>query len=79
LAGSASVSLEVGNAVRLQEWLKRSKRREVAARNVMQFGPYAIREAPAARAALRLLRDHGWLLTGREPLHRVHCAVGGAR
>jgi hypothetical protein len=63
LAGAAAVSLEIGNAVKLQEWLKRTGRRDVTARNIMQKGPYAIREAPAAKAALRTLLEHGWLVT----------------
>jgi hypothetical protein len=63
LAGAANISTEVGNAVKLLDWIKRTHRPEVTARTVMQFGPYAIREAPSARSALRLLRDHGWLVT----------------
>jgi hypothetical protein len=63
LAGAAAVSLEIGNAVKLQEWLKRTGRKDVTARNVMQLGPYAIREAPVAKAALRALLEHGWLVT----------------
>jgi hypothetical protein len=63
LGDAASVSVEVGNAVKLLEWIKRKKLDKVTARNVMQRGPYAIREAPIAKAALRLLQEYGWLLT----------------
>jgi hypothetical protein len=63
LAGSASISMEVGNGVKLWEWISRKKLREITPRKVMQLGPYSIREAPAARAALRMLDDHGWLWT----------------
>jgi hypothetical protein len=63
LAGAASISVEVSNAVKLWEWITRKKLREVTPRKVMQLGPYSIREAPAAKDALRMLDDHGWLLT----------------
>lgn len=61
LAGAAGVSVEINHAVKLLEWLKRTGRKEVTARNVMQLGPYAIREAPTAKTALRTLVEHGWL------------------
>jgi hypothetical protein len=63
LAGAASISVEVGNGVKLLEWIKRKRVHDLTARKVMQLGPYAIREAPIAKAALRLLHDHGWLIT----------------
>jgi hypothetical protein len=63
LAGSAMISTEVAQAVKLHDWIKRTKRATVCARDVMRLGPYAIREAPAAKAALRVLLEHGWLLT----------------
>jgi hypothetical protein len=75
LAGAAAVSLEIGHAVKLQEWLKRTRRKEVTARNVMQLGPYAIREAPAAKAALRTLVEHGWLVTDDGSRYMVPAAV----
>jgi Protein of unknown function (DUF3987) len=63
LAGTAGVSVEVGNAVKLLEWLRRAKRLTVTPRDVMRLGPYSIREAPAAKAALRLLQENGWLIS----------------
>lgn len=75
LAGAAGVSVEIGNAVRLQEWLKRTKRAEVNARDVMRLGPYAIREAPTAKAALRTLLEHGWLVTEDGSRYTVPAAV----
>jgi len=63
LASAASISIEVTNAVKLLDWIRRKRHREVSARKVMQLGPYSIREAPIAKAALRMLHDHGWLLT----------------
>jgi hypothetical protein len=63
LAGAASISVEVSNGVKLLEWIKRKKVPELTTRKVMQLGPYAIREAPIAKAALRMLHDHGWLIT----------------
>ena len=32
------------------------------ARDVVQWGPGALRESPKARAALRVLETHGWLV-----------------
>lgn len=75
LAGAAGVSVEIGNAVKLQEWLKRTKRAEVNARDVMRLGPYAIREAPTAKAALRTLLEHGWLITEDGSRYTVPAAV----
>jgi hypothetical protein len=63
LAGAAGISVEVSNAVKLSEWLKRTKRLVVTPREVMRLGPYAIREAPAAKAALRMLQENGWLIS----------------
>jgi hypothetical protein len=63
LAGAASISLDVGNAQKLWDWIERKRVLEVTARKVMQLGPYAIREAPAAKAALRMLCEHNWLVT----------------
>jgi hypothetical protein len=63
LAGAAGVSVETSNAVKLIEWLKRSGRHAVTPREVMRLGPYSIREAPTAKAALRMLVEHGWLIT----------------
>ena len=31
-------------------------------RDVVQFGPNALRETPKARAALSILEKHGWLV-----------------
>ena len=75
LAGAAAVSLEIGHAVKLQEWLKRTRRKKVTARNVMQLGPYAIREAPAAKAALQTLLEHGWLATDDGSRYMVTAAA----
>jgi len=63
LAGAAGVSIEIGNAVMVEEWLRRTKRTEVTAREIMRLGPYAILEAPAAKGALRTLLEHGRLCT----------------
>ena len=79
LAGSASISVEVANAQKLWDCIKRKKWTELTARKVMQLGPYAIREAPAARSALRMLHDHGWLLTedGSHYTVPLHLCGGG--
>ena len=71
LAGSANVSREISHAVKLLEWIKRNKRHEITARKVMQLGPYAIREAPGAKAALRTLVEHGWLVNDGGSIYTV--------
>jgi hypothetical protein len=71
LAQSATVSPEIERAERLRRWLVEEwKHPEILTTDVVQKGPgRAIREAPAARAALSLLEKHGWVIalpTGAE-------------
>lgn len=44
-------------------------------RDVVQFGPNALRETPQARAALGILEQHGWLV----PLEPGTVVRGAAR
>ena len=64
LADAATVSPEIERAERLRRWLVEEWRHpEILAGDVLQKGPgRALREAPAARAALGLLEKHGWLI-----------------
>jgi hypothetical protein len=63
LLGVAGIQIETINATKLLEWIRRKALKTVTARNVMQFGPYAIRESRAARNALKLLNENLWLTT----------------
>ena len=63
LASAATVSAEIARAEALRKWLLTGcTEAEVLLRDVMQFGPGALRESPKARAALGLLEKHGWLV-----------------
>jgi hypothetical protein len=61
LVGSAGVPETIHHAQLLLEWIRRTHRAQVTARDVMRLGPgRAIRSADAARAALRTLAAHYW-------------------
>ncbi|QFT60464.1 hypothetical protein FIU94_16665 [Sulfitobacter sp. THAF37] len=63
LASAATVSAEIDKAENLRRWLLESwEHPDVMARDVVQFGPNALRETPKARAALGILEKHGWLV-----------------
>lgn len=63
LADGATVSLEIERAESLRRWLVESwEFDDVTPREVMQFGPGALRESPKTRAALGILEQHGWLV-----------------
>ena len=59
----AVISSEIDNAEKLRKWLLQSwAETEILVRDVVQFGPNALRETPKARAALSILEKHGWLV-----------------
>jgi hypothetical protein len=64
LADAATVSEEIDRAERLRKWLLESwPHPEVLPSDVLQGAPIrALRESPAARAAITLLEKHGWLV-----------------
>lgn len=64
LADAATIPPEIERAERLRQWLtEKFEHSEVLTSDVVQHGPgRAIRNAPAARAALGLLEKHGWLV-----------------
>lgn len=63
LASAATVAAEIDKAETLRRWLLESwEQPDVMARDVVQFGPNALRETPKARAALGILEKHGWLM-----------------
>lgn len=62
LANTAHVSAEVDRAETLRKWLIETWwEPDVMARDVVQYGPNALRETPKARAALEMLEQYGWL------------------
>lgn len=64
LSDAATVSAEVEKAERLRKWLLESwPHLEVLPRDVLRLAPIrALRESPAAKAALATLEKHGWLV-----------------
>lgn len=63
LAEAAIVSAEIDRAEKLRKWLMESWGEvDIAQAEVVQFGPYAVRDVKAAKPALALLEQHGWLV-----------------
>jgi hypothetical protein len=64
LADAATVTAEIDRAEKLRRWLLESwPEPDVLVRDVLRLAPIrALRESPAARAALRILEAHGWLV-----------------
>jgi hypothetical protein len=64
LGDAAAVSAEIDRAEALRKWLMEAwPEPEVLVRDVLRLAPIrALRESPAARAALALLERHGWLV-----------------
>lgn len=77
LADAATVSAEIDRAEKLRRWLLESwTEPEVLVRDVLRLAPIrALRESPAARAALGILERHGWLV----PLDRGEVVRGTPR
>jgi len=76
LASAALVSTEIDRAEALRRWLLDGwAEAEVLVRDVVQYGPNALRETPMARAALGILEKHGWLA----PLEAGTVVRGAAR
>lgn len=64
LSDAATVSAEVEKAEALRKWLlTRWQHPEVLPRDVLRLAPIrALRESPAAKAAIAMLVKHGWLV-----------------
>lgn len=76
LASAATVSAEIDRAETLRRWLLESwAEPEITARDVVQYGPNAMRETPKARAGLGILEKHGWII----PLEPGSVVRGAAR
>ncbi len=76
LAGMAVISADIDQAEKLRLWLiEKWGKPEITPSDVVQYGPYALRESPKAKASLDLLAKHGWLTT----LPANHVVEGKAR
>jgi hypothetical protein len=64
LADAATLAAEVDRAERLRRWLLESwPHPEILPSEVVRHAPIrALRESPKARAALKMLEAHGWLV-----------------
>jgi hypothetical protein len=63
LASAATVSVEIVRAETLRRWLLESwSHPDVLPRDVVQFGPNALRDTKKVRLALSILEQHGWLV-----------------
>jgi hypothetical protein len=60
LSGAHRQSPSMRNAIKSLEWLHTKRRATITLREVMQFGPSAVRCKAEAEAALGKLEDHGW-------------------
>lgn len=76
LADAATVSQEIDRAEALRKWLSEGwQEAEIMVRDVVRLGPNPLRESPKARAALRMLERHGWIV----PLDPGTLVRGAAR
>ncbi len=76
LASAATVSAEIDRAETLRRWLLESwPEPEITVRDVVQYGPNAMRETPKARGGLGTLEKHGWIV----PLEPGTVVRGAAR
>ncbi len=63
LINGVKVSAEIAKAEKLRTWLSdRWEHDDITASEVVQYGPTQLRETKAARAAIAILEEHGWLL-----------------
>jgi hypothetical protein len=61
LAGAASVTKKLRQAEMLLHWWQEREDPRCHLAAIYQLGPGAIRSAAAARAAVKVLEDHGWI------------------
>jgi len=71
LAGMSVISADIDQAEKLRLWLiEKWGKPEIIPSDVVQYGPYSLRESPKAKASLELLEKHGWV-TKLPPNHVV--------
>jgi hypothetical protein len=62
LSGAHRQPLALRNAIKLHEWLLAKGKTETGLREIVQFGPSAVRSKALAEAAIQQLEEHGWLV-----------------
>lgn len=62
LFDAGSISAGIRQAQKLLEWLRQRSLTEVGLKTIYQLGPQSLREAKAARDAMKILVDHGWAI-----------------
>ena len=63
LISGAMVEVEIDRAEKLRVWLQNAwKEPEITNRDVVQSGPNSVRDSKAAKKALQMLEDHGWIV-----------------
>lgn len=63
LISGAIVDADIDRADKLRVWLMETwKEPTITNRDVVQFGPNSVRDSKAAKKALQILADHGWLV-----------------
>lgn len=63
LISGAMVDADIDRAEKLRVWLLETwTEPEILNRDVVQHGPNAVRDSKAAKKALQMLADHGWLV-----------------
>ena len=63
LTSGAMLDAEIDRAEKLRVWLLETwKEPEITNRDVVQSGPNSVRDSKAAKKALQMLEDHGWLV-----------------
>jgi Protein of unknown function (DUF3987) len=84
---AGSCSPELRQAEKLLDWLKTTWNEPlIGLRAIYRFGPNSIRDKAAAKAAVAVLEDHGWLqrhtkpgpVVGGEPVREAWRIVGKA-
>lgn len=61
LHGGAAVAPELRSAQRLLNWWRDQPAHSIYIARIYQYGPADLRDAKAARAAVRILEEHGWI------------------
>jgi hypothetical protein len=63
LISGVMVDAEIDRAEKLRVWLQDTwQEPEITNRDVVQSGPNCVRDSKAAKKALQMLEDHGWLV-----------------
>jgi hypothetical protein len=70
--GASAAPPHLDRAQAVIEWLQRTRRNEVTAREIMREGPKSVRTSDAAREVLRALECDGWVTTRDKKIYQVY-------